>query len=732
MKSRWSLSLGRLFAVTLAALVVLLGLLFALLLGGTQQSILEISERMRRTAAGEIAGRVETRLRSAEVEIDRFTTRFRASLIDTGDPAAVEAAFYAEFLGREKLDELSFTWASSIGYDDGGDIMLAPGRRGQISVYRAPGGNARGDALTLFTRLITIPDSGPVLQCRKRPPGGGLLSAPLERELETPSDPTQHLTFKTPARRDFRGRLLWSDLHWSEQSAHMPESGREVVVTLQRSIEDSAGRFIGVLRVGLLTGRLDEIARIQPYDSGQPDADTADPHRVFLCDARGRLVSSVTPADHLEDSDGDLRFVSPDAPPQVVAALHAPVLAGVAAGQPPQSVRLKVNGTTYLATFQPLQRTQDWIVAIVVPESYYLGNLTATRNRLLIASFAVMAVILVGGVFTLRLVRGGLTRITGQAAAMTRFSFEPAEARSGLTEVRLVLDSIEGAKAALRAMSRYVPIDLVRQLYARDAEPKLGGEPRDLTVMFTDIQGFTDLAERLPPDRLAEALGLYLDAMTQAVHENGGVIDKFIGDAVMAMWNAPKPVEDHAVHGCAAALACLRFTAELYRSPAWHGLPPLVTRIGLHKDRVLVGHFGAPSRMNYTALGDGVNTAARLESLNRYYGTMAMVTAAVEAEARGRFVFRRLDRVAVKGKTKGFEVFELIGEVGQVNAAESVIRNYEAALEMYRRRQFSGAINLLNTQTDDAPSRVLIERCVEFLREPPPGGWDGTWVFTLK
>ena len=226
------------------------------------------------------------------------------------------------------------------------------------------------------------------------------------------------------------------------------------------------------------------------------------------------------------------------------------------------------------------------------------------------------------------------------------------------------MDGLERAKTAMRALGKYVPIDLVQELYAANREPALGGEPRDLSLLFTDIRGFTTIAEGIAPDVLAPALGRYLEAMIAGVHSTGGTIDKFTGDGLMAFWNAPSMAPDHARRACEAVLACLETTDALFASEAWAGLPPLFTRFGLHVDEVLVGHFGAPDRLSYTAMGDGVNLASRLEGLGKQYGVATLASEAIVARTEGAFVFRRVDLVAVKGKTKGVAVYELLGRAG--------------------------------------------------------------------
>jgi adenylate cyclase len=198
----------------------------------------------------------------------------------------------------------------------------------------------------------------------------------------------------------------------------------------------------------------------------------------------------------------------------------------------------------------------------------------------------------------------------------------------------------------------------------------------------------------------------------------------------MAFWNAPKPVAQHSILACTAALECVRRTTELFAGPAWGGIAPFRTRFGIHKDRVMVGNFGAPARLNYTALGDGVNLAARLEGLNKLYGTSILVSEAVQVDARQTFAFRVLDRVAVKGRSSGVLIYELLGRAGQ--PLPDHVARYEDAFRAYQERAFNRAIALLEPQTSDPPSEALLRRCRLYLSNSPPPDWDGTFVATHK
>jgi adenylate cyclase len=277
-----------------------------------------------------------------------------------------------------------------------------------------------------------------------------------------------------------------------------------------------------------------------------------------------------------------------------------------------------------------------------------------------------------------------------------------------------------------------VPVDLVRELYESNREPRLGGELVEVSLMFSDIEGFTSLSERLPPDALARALGRYLEVMTAGVRSTQGTVDKFIGDSVMAFWNAPTRFPDHARRAAHAVLECLRGTRELYASEAWAGFPPLFTRFGLHTARVMVGHFGAPERLSYTALGDGVNLASRLEGLCKQYGVAVLATEAFVSAAGDEFAVRLIDKVAVKGKHEAVRVYELLGIRAECTNALAETAPYGRALEAYFARKFDRALDHLRSRNHDPPSRVLLERCEAMIARPPPPDWDGVYVASSK
>jgi adenylate cyclase len=711
---RRGLTLGRALGILLAALAAAVGLLLWLLLARWGDSLLAASERQREGASRRAEALVARTLEGAEASLGEVQDQVAIGLLRVADALSVEGALLGVLQRNPDLAEATLTGARTTGA--GPEAPLAPGSRWQVSVWREA-----GDAPRLLTRRLSEAAGGFVVNLRRRPPGQpGLLAAPLLRGTGTAEDPTRHPTFaSTVQHRRFSPDALWTDLHHAEVDEDRPESGRRVVVSVMRVLEGGAEGFLGVIRVGMLAARLDEVARLRVDETARHD-----PHRIFVADARGRPVTRLEPDQPLEDLDGDLRPASGTLPAEVRAALASPALREVEAARPRASARLNAAGRTFLLSALFLRGAQDWRVGIVVPEDHYLGDLKRVRRMLVTATLVTFGGALLLCAAGLRSVQASLARMVGSTGRMRDFDFAAVPARSPFTDVRRVLEDLEQAKTALRALGKYVPVDLVRQLYRAREEPRLGGELRDLTLMFTDIEGFTSLAERLAPATLAQALGRYLEAMTAAIHASGGTVDKYIGDAVMALWNAPAPRDGHPVRACQAALACLAAGRALAEGPEWSGLPPFRTRFGLHREEVMVGHFGAPDRMSYTALGDGVNLAARLEGLNKAYGTRILVSRAVRDAAGAAFAFRLVDKVAVKGKGRSVTVFELLGPVS-ADAAPHVVR-YEQAFASYQERRFAEAVELLAAQPDDPPSRVLAARCRRHLCAPPPEDWDGT------
>jgi adenylate cyclase len=298
------------------------------------------------------------------------------------------------------------------------------------------------------------------------------------------------------------------------------------------------------------------------------------------------------------------------------------------------------------------------------------------------------------------------------------------------------------SRAMQTALASVIPPSVAQEI-ARDPDRvRMGGERRTLTVLFTDLKGFTSFSEGVDPEILGHVIGQYLDAMTSVVFQHGGTLDKFIGDAVMAFWNAPLDEPEHARKACRAALDMQAALERLSDEWQAQGLPRQYMRIGINTGPASVGNMGSSRRFAYTALGDAVNLAARLEPLNNEYGTRICVSQATLDAAGGRqdFVVRYLDLVAVKGKREAVPIYELVGRIGDAAVASRyapVFEHYNRAVVLYQQRQFTEAAELFNralaiTNGDDGPSAVYVERCMELAVEPPDPDWDLVYVMKHK
>jgi adenylate cyclase len=227
----------------------------------------------------------------------------------------------------------------------------------------------------------------------------------------------------------------------------------------------------------------------------------------------------------------------------------------------------------------------------------------------------------------------------------------------------------------------------------------------------------------------------YLGTLSDAITAQGGTIDKYIGDSIMAFWNAPSRDPEHTAHGCEAILACRQASRQLNDAFAAEGWPPMRTRYGLHVGEVIVGNVGSADRMNYTALGAAVNLASRLEALNTRYGTDVLVSETIAARCRERFAFRRVDRVRPKGLTQPLMVFTLVG--ASIGPAENeLLRLWAEFLDAYDAHDWAGALRLLAAyraaDPDDSVAAIYLERCRRLIDTPPPESWDAVTVYDEK
>src|SRR5215472_12482969 len=275
-----------------------------------------------------------------------------------------------------------------------------------------------------------------------------------------------------------------------------------------------------------------------------------------------------------------------------------------------------------------------------------------------IVSFAFIPVVWIFGNGMSR----ALKRITAEAVKLQKLAEPgPSSIPSRIRELHELGSAMKLAQRAIWSFARFVPKELVQRVVDNSISTELGGAREEITVLFTDVRDFTTIAEAADPDILMHQTSRYFSVLTEAFLAEGGTIDKFIGDAVMVFWNAPNPQPDHVERACRAALAGRLACEKLNSQFEAEGLKPFFTRFGIHVGEAVVGNLGSTERMNYTALGNTVNLAARLEGLNKQFGTVILVSEAVYSRAQHRFQFRAFESVVAKGMTKETRIFELVG-----------------------------------------------------------------------
>ena len=263
---------------------------------------------------------------------------------------------------------------------------------------------------------------------------------------------------------------------------------------------------------------------------------------------------------------------------------------------------------------------------------------------------------------------------------------------------------------------------------------RLGGEKREVSLLFADIRAFTTFSERLAPEEVARFLNKYLTLMTGVITHRGGMLDKYIGDAIVAVFGAPLPNYDHARDACLAAAEMIEKLEELRKSEEspWDMIN---IGIGINTGEATVGNMGSDYLFDYTAIGDNVNLASRLEGLNKFYGTQILVSETTRRAAGGAIEARDLDRIGVKGRVGSVRIFQVLASV---EARDRIARSapvFEGALDAYRRGEWDRAISEFEKALDiegPGPCRLFVSRC-RFLKEhPPEGEWDGCWKMDEK
>jgi adenylate cyclase len=311
------------------------------------------------------------------------------------------------------------------------------------------------------------------------------------------------------------------------------------------------------------------------------------------------------------------------------------------------------------------------------------------------------------------------------------------DVRSGPMGAMVMVDDITEEKRIKGTMARYMDPVIADELL-RDGAEQLGGIESEATVLFSDIRSFTTLTESLGAQGTVSLLNQYFTLMVDCLQQEGGMLDKFIGDAIMAVFGLPTPAADDADRAVRSAIAMLQQLEFFNTRRASEGQAPMAIGIGLHTDVVVSGNIGSPKRMNYTVIGDGVNLAARLESACKFYGARLLISDSTARCLRGTYRMREADRVVVKGKTEPVVIHELLDFHTDASFPNpmAVLNAYRDGLHLYRQQQWQPAIaafqQALALHPADRLSALYIERAQQLQAHPPGPNWDGVWVMEEK
>jgi adenylate cyclase len=282
------------------------------------------------------------------------------------------------------------------------------------------------------------------------------------------------------------------------------------------------------------------------------------------------------------------------------------------------------------------------------------------------------------------------------------------------------------------AFKQYLSPDVIDQLIVHPERLKLGGERRELSIFFSDLEGFTGISEGLDPEALTNLLNVYLTAMTDIIHEEGGTVDKYEGDAIIAFWNAPLEQPDHAIRCVRAVLRCQAKLAgmrpELKKSLG----KDLKMRVGVNTGQAVVGNMGSHSRFDYTMIGDAVNLAARLEGINKQFGTYVLISESTMKKMAGAFPAREISRVAVVGRREPVVVYEPLLPEDINEQRQQIMKKFAEGLKLFYSGDFRQAQNIFSSLVQEDPvARSYVAKCLELI-EHPPKDWDGVWIITTK
>jgi adenylate cyclase len=386
----------------------------------------------------------------------------------------------------------------------------------------------------------------------------------------------------------------------------------------------------------------------------------------------------------------------------------------------------------------PLGKVQQLLISIMVPERDFLGDVRRQATYMILIFIVSLLIAVIMSFMLASKYSRPLQALAQRSRQIRKLELQSGDKiTSRLKEVMRLVRAHDDMTSGLESFSRYVPVELVKQLLLQGEVAKIGGVTRELSILFTDIRDFTSISERMNPEALTEHMAGYFDLMLSELGRTEATVDKLIGDAIVAFWGAPNEDPDYIQHCVEAVINCMSSLKQFNAASEARGLPRFDTCFGLGTGAVVVGNVGSRTRLNYTALGDTMNLTSRLEGLNRLYGTEAIAMERLVSKAGGGYLFRKLDMVTVKGRKGSETIYELVGREQDVSdERRAFVQRYESAFELYLQREFTRAKEALESLQGDYPGDLSVARllmsCLHCLETPPGPEWDGVTRYDIK
>jgi adenylate cyclase len=510
---------------------------------------------------------------------------------------------------------------------------------------------------------------------------------------------------------------------------------KNLVSTYSEAITSDAGNFLGIVGVDINVRDLSLFLANKKYNEGC---------LLFIIDDKNNIIASSRPDNPMLNQDGKARPIYSNELNNTPEGLALSLEKSMSSSD----FTIKLDNTTYMCNFSAfsdsftLMENRKWRLLTIVPSSFLVTS-NIWEDALLY--IFVILILMMQIIIMARRITNPLEGLNEEMTRIQKFDFRDSpDLVSRIYEVSNLWKVMKSMKHSLASFTKYMPKSVVMKLIEKNETVVLGGEQKTVTILFTDIAGFTTISESFSqPKDLILFISEYFEVMTTTIIAENGTIDKYIGDAIMAFWGAPDDNEMQAFDACRAALICQHAIGKLNVILESENKPVINTRIGIHKGEVVVGNMGSSERMNYTVIGDSVNLAARLEGINKYYDTKIIISEDVYQAIQPHFLARVLDIVAVKGKSNAVRIYELLGqrqaedEISPSPEQEKFVVDFDRAFNFYMNMNFEKALQFFNAikETNNLyPSTVdlYIKRCGDLIKEPPTDDWRGVTQFDSK